>query len=392
MQLNRSTLIFIAALIVISGVAFALLTLTGDEADVSDTPLSTPDTNIVLYSDVTPGDIDSFSIEQRSSVTDTDADTTDAEATPDLPAQAVSFTLVDGTWQIAGENVPAQPLDGSALQSAVEELAGLVATDQFEADDLAQYGLDNATNTIAFTTGDATYSLQLGNRTPQGTRYYALIGDDTNTVSILRNANGIDRVLEFVNTPPLQPTATPSPEPALNLPGPLFENVLLQDIVRFRLDDNTVDGALVLERESGAADWQITDTPEPVEDAENRAVDGSLADIVVSGFTNLEGNDSATIEDYSTVGLDAPNYVMSIETFDDRTYRVEIGDSDATNSFYYTLVDEFEEVVFIPAEQIDTLLTVLENPPYLPPAEVTPEATSEATSEATPETTEAADG
>ena len=375
MRLNRTTLIFIAALVIVGGVAFALLTLTGDNSG-NDTPISTPESNVVLYPDIAPADIDSFSVEQRSAASETDGDA--AEATPELSAQAVSFTRVDGTWQLVGETVPEQPLDPSALQSAIEELAGLVATDRFEADDLAQYGLDAPGTTVAFTAGDTTYSVQLGNRTPQGTRYYALVGDDTTTVSILRNANGIDTVLEFVNVPPLQPTATPTPEPALNVPGPLYEQVMEENVVRFRLDDNTTDGALVLERETLDAPWQIISTPQPVEDAENRVVDQSRTDIIVSAFTNLQGDNSTTVADDGSVGLDTPEYVLSIETVDNRTYRVQVGDADPTGSFYYTRVDQFEPVVFIPAQQIEALLTVLENPPYLPLSETTPEATEDA--------------
>lgn len=375
MRLNRTTLIFIAALVIVGGVAFALLTLTGDNSG-NDTPISTPESNVVLYPDIAPADIDSFSVEQRSAASETNGDA--AEATPELSAQAVSFTRVDGTWQLVGETVPEQLLDSSALQSAIEELAGLVATDRFEADDLAQYGLDAPGTTVAFTAGETTYSVQLGNRTPQGTRYYALVGDDTTTVSILRNANGIDTVLEFVNVPPLQPTATPTPEPALNVPGPLYEQVMEENVVRFRLDDNTTDGALVIERETLDAPWQIISTPQPVEDAENRVVDQSRTDIIVSAFANLQGDNSTTVADDGSVGLDTPNYVLSIETVDNRTYRVQVGDADPTGSFYYTRVDQFEPVVFIPSQQIEALLTVLENPPYLPLSETTPEATEDA--------------
>ncbi len=375
MRLNRTTLIFIAALVIVGGVAFALLTLTGDNSG-NDTPISTPESNVVLYPDIAPADIDSFSVEQRSAASETNGDA--AEATPELSAQAVSFTRVDGTWQLVGETVPEQLLDSSALQSAIEELAGLVATDRFEADDLAQYGLDAPGTTVAFTAGETTYSVQLGNRTPQGTRYYALVGDDTTTVSILRNANGIDTVLEFVNVPPLQPTATPTPEPALNVPGPLYEQVMEENVVRFRLDDNTTDGALVIERETLDAPWQIISTPQPVDDAENRAVDQSRTDIIVSAFANLQGDNSTTVADDGSVGLDTPNYVLSIETVDNRTYRVQVGDADPTGSFYYTRVDQFEPVVFIPSQQIEALLTVLENPPYLPLSETTPEATEDA--------------
>lgn len=74
------------------------------------------------------------------------------------------------TTSTAGE------LDQAAVDSSLASFTSLEAVDSFEADELAQFGLDTPAYTI-YTVNDngAVYAMHIGDLNPNGTRYYAVV-------------------------------------------------------------------------------------------------------------------------------------------------------------------------------------------------------------------------
>lgn len=156
-------------------------------------------------------------------------------------------------------------------------------------------------------------------------------------------------------------------------------------------------------REGPAADTELTATAEPTEevaylflategtpsrirmeaksgevvevarDAENawvlnqpveaRAEQGS-AEAAASQLTTIRVLDRVPDVDPKIIGLEVPEYVLTIKLTGGAEHTVEIGDITPSESGYYVR-DADGKIVIVSRDAIDSLLNLLQNPPYL---------------------------
>jgi len=64
-------------------------------------------------------------------------------------------------------------------------------------------------------------------------------------------------------------------------------------------------------------------------------------------------------------GLVQPSYVMTVELTGGTTKTVRIGDLTPTESGYYTNIDESTDVLIVSKTGLDSLLTLVDSPPYV---------------------------
>ena len=126
------------------------------------------------------------------------------------------------------------------------------------------------------------------------------------------------------------------------------------------------DGAVVeLARDTSNA-WVLM---EPIEAAANQ---GSV-EAAASQITTMRILDTLTDIELDVVGLDDPEYELKV-TFEDVERTVSIGVITPSESGYYVL-DPNGDVVIVPASAVDSLLSLLTNPPYLETPTPSPTAT-----------------
>lgn len=358
MRLNRSTFLLLIGSLIVIGLAFVLINNQTSAPD--DTPGGTVESGTEqVFPDVALLDVTGLRV--RDNVAD---------------AQTVISQAEDNAWQL---DETADPAPGTLAQPEIDDaittLVELTTTDRFAPEnELAVYGLESPAYTVEFNTEETTYSLQIGDSNTAGTRYYAFMGDDTDTIHLLSNKDALDRVLEIALAPPyiIEPTATP--EPSLNLPGPIFTGYGASLVNRFIITDESGDNSLTFVKGADET-WSLMQEPDT-------ALESEIVQIAVATFGSLRAVDGLPGDSLEQYGLDEPSYTLSAET-DARTYRLQIGDTDISETRYYTLVDDFEPVAVIEADSLAVILDLLTDPPYAP--ETTPETTAEATAETTPE-------
>jgi hypothetical protein len=71
-------------------------------------------------------------------------------------------------------------------------------------------------------------------------------------------------------------------------------------------------------------------------------------------------------------GLVQPSYIMTVELTTGIVKTVRIGDLTPTNSGYYTNIDESTDVLIVGKTGLDSLLTLVDSPPYISTPEPTP--------------------
>lgn len=141
------------------------------------------------------------------------------------PRQVV-VTRAGSGWQVT------QPADKAAEPAAVEEavdgLASLQATRVLtNVTDLAPFGLLTPTLEVRWVLSDTQqYAFLVGNKVPTSSNYYiAYTGDQTQV--FLVDMYSIDTVKSWLDTPPYQPTPTPtftpSPTPSVTNTPPITE-------------------------------------------------------------------------------------------------------------------------------------------------------------------------
>ncbi len=122
------------------------------------------------------------------------------------------LTRTETGWTI---DAPVQkPADSPTVDSTVGQLAKLQATRVLtNVTDLAPYGLVTATLEVRMIMSDTTpYALTVGNKTPNGTDYYAVYTGDKSKVLIVGGTT-INTLNDWLNTPPLEPTPMPTSTP-----------------------------------------------------------------------------------------------------------------------------------------------------------------------------------
>ncbi len=124
----------------------------------------------------------------------------------------VRLTRVDTGWQVT------QPISKAADSPTVErtltQLASLQATRVLtNVTDLAPYGFSPATLEVRLIMTDTTpYALTIGDKTPDGSNYYATYTGDKSKVFLLGGST-VEELTGWLATPPYEPTPTPTYTP-----------------------------------------------------------------------------------------------------------------------------------------------------------------------------------
>jgi hypothetical protein len=406
MRLNRGTIILLVVLVAIIGTATVLM----NSGSGSTSNTASNSTTIQLFEGLTAEQVTSLTVSSNLSPEQVPAEALQPEATAEPDAEAteepasVPVTMAialdeAGIWATTEESTVTseRAIVQENVRSTLGTLLGLRSSDQFqpEGGDLAPFGLDQPTHEIRFSAAAAeeggeptSYRVRLGGKNPSGVNYYALFGDDDTTVYVITNASGLDNnVLDVVTAPPFVPAPTPTPVPVLNVPGPIFNGLVPQNIRRMTFTDNSSGDQLAI---------SLDDTGTWIE--ENAAegapeIQPMLMSVVVNYFIALNAVDGLTTDNLDALGLAEPAFTLTAESIDGQIYTLRTGSADPTGSRVYALVNDFTEVVVLESDLINTLTGLVAQPPYViePIAEATAEVTPEATPEVTPEATESSD-
>ena len=145
--------------------------------------------------------------------------------------------------------------------------------------------------------------------------------------------------------------------------------------------ENGTPTSIRLEAKSGEIVWVARDAEnawaltEPIEAKANQGA----AEAAASQITTMRILDTVPDVDLEIVGLEVPEYVLTIEFTEGGERIVDVGVLTPTESGYYVR-DTEGKVVIVSRSAIDSLLGLLDNPPYLE----TPTAETGATATATP--------
>jgi hypothetical protein len=115
--------------------------------------------------------------------------------------------------------------------------------------------------------------------------------------------------------------------------------------------------------------------------------DQALAEAAASQVTAMRIMDTVPDVDLTIVGLDDPEYVLTVAFTNGGERTVDVGVITPTESGYYVR-DAKDQVVIVSRSSVDALLGLLTNPPYLEtptPAPVTSEASSPSSEGTTPQ-------
>ncbi|MEM9951305.1 MAG: DUF4340 domain-containing protein [Chloroflexota bacterium] len=411
MRLNRNSVIFIALLAIV--IAVALIFLQDDDGTDNASPTAESTVaSVQLFPGVAGTNVTSLTVvEQLASMDAVEATaeatepemtpeaTSEAEMTPEATAEAdmsptTAITVlnrdpVTASWTVGEETT--QMIDGTIsstqLETVVTALVTLRSNRQFTPsdEDYAQFGLDNPTYEITFveqTDSAKTYRLRVGGLTVGENAYYALLGDDDETIYVITNATAFQtNVLNLSQAIPLEPTAVPTVAPILNTLAP-FADFILTAGNGFTLSNNETGDIIAVARNADNTGWVYT------ENGDELPVQQESLQVILNNFSTISGIDQVENADLATLGLDSPTYVFEASTVDGTIYTLQLGDQDPTGSVYYGLVDNFEQVVLIASDSVLSFIDLFETQPPLT-VEVTPEAT-EAMAESTAEMTEPA--
>lgn len=115
--------------------------------------------------------------EKENEITVTELDTDDVTAfSYQVSGETLSFTKDGDEWVYDQDT--SLDLDEDVVNGMIEKAASLTADDSFDDyDSLADYGLDQPSNTITLTTKESTTTLYLGNQNAMTSQYYLMTGD-----------------------------------------------------------------------------------------------------------------------------------------------------------------------------------------------------------------------
>ena len=115
--------------------------------------------------------------EKENEITVTELDTDDVTAfSYQVSGETLSFTRDGDEWVYDQDT--SLDLDEDVVNGMIEKAASLTADDSFDDyDSLADYGLDQPSNTITLTTKESTTTLYLGNQNAMTSQYYLMTGD-----------------------------------------------------------------------------------------------------------------------------------------------------------------------------------------------------------------------
>lgn len=88
-----------------------------------------------------------------------------------------SFTKNGDSWTYDGDT--SINIDADAINTMLDTFSSLTATDEITYDDLSDFGLDNPTDLVTFTTEDGSTSIYVGNKNDMLGSYYVMTGEDS---------------------------------------------------------------------------------------------------------------------------------------------------------------------------------------------------------------------
>lgn len=141
-----------------------------------------------------------------------------------------------------------------------------------------------------------------------------------------------------------------------------------------RIEAKTGEVVEVVKNAEGA--WELI---QPLE----AAADSGSVEAAASQITTLRIEDTIPDLDLDIVGLNDPEYILTV-TFGGVERKAEIGVITPTETEYYALSPQ-GDVVIVDKFSVDSLLTLLTNPPYLETPTPSPTATETPLPTSTPE-------
>ena len=88
-----------------------------------------------------------------------------------------SFTKDGDNWIYDGD--PSVDIDEDAVNTMLETLASLTATEEITSDTLADFGLDKPSDMVTYTTAEGSTTLYVGNQNEMLGSYYVMTGEDS---------------------------------------------------------------------------------------------------------------------------------------------------------------------------------------------------------------------
>ena len=198
MRWNRETLILIVVslVVIVAVLLFNSYTATAPEGEATEEGDTTP----MVFPDLSSEQITRFEVRE----VETDAHTVLVKDDNDI-------------WSIAeATNSRDLPVNQVQATGRVDMFGTLEAQDHFEADELAQFGLDAPAYTLTATTEDDTvYTLQVGGQNPGSTAYYTMKDGEDGMIYLVRAFRLRNFVVDMIENPPYQePTAEATVETA----------------------------------------------------------------------------------------------------------------------------------------------------------------------------------
>lgn len=150
-------------------------------------------------------------------------------------------------------------------------------------------------------------------------------------------------------------TATPGPG------GPVW-TISSEQVAGVRLVDHAQNREVAFSKD-GQGIWKVT---EP----EAREADQQTASSTASQVTTLHASTILTnVADLAAFGVLSPTYTLEVSLTDGAKRTAAIGDKAPTGTGYYVLPDGQNNVMVVSTGSIDSLIALLDQPPYYVPTE-----------------------
>ena len=234
----------------------------------------------------------------------------------------------------------------------LQRFTGIEVRDPFTNDDLSIFGLDVPNFTMQVT-GESEYRLQVGNRNPSNTHYYAIEGSNAQEIFLI-DVETVHQLVRLAEIPPIQPPPTLTLEPELRLPGILIPDTAEQDLNTFSIINNNTNQQIDFVRNAEDGDWEL---------ATGESLDTSIMQVLATNLAFLRAIDAFTVDNVEPLGLDSPSYTIELQAKQNETVAIYIGDTDPSEQRMYAMVDDIDLVVTLNKTEVDLLLDLLDDPP-----------------------------
>ncbi|HYO88368.1 MAG TPA: DUF4340 domain-containing protein [Candidatus Limnocylindrales bacterium] len=205
-------------------------------------------------------------------------------------------------------------------------------------------------------------------------------------------------VLAFSASPASAPPA-PTEIPTLTAGGPLFPGLTTDAISRFAVKDLATSVTVTYLRDSAGV-WTLEN------DASGYTIDSAAMERNAGAFSDLMAYDTFPTEALQDYGLEAPAYLVTVQTADGASAELYVGGINPTGNRQYVVAamhaatdstaeatpapDSFiltgtQAVSTVVSSTVQGWIRMFESPTFIPtpPPTPTPEMTAEATAEAT---------